>query len=157
MFEDHHGRVKCQRTAEPDACQAGRPQLPHRAIERGLRKSHSFRELDGALPDVIGRRLDLERVRHGEVLHHGQPIEQHGARADDPETIDDGKPVGAVCDRGRRSAEQSDLAAVRQGGTGHEIHEHLRRRLIEPDDRDVFTGAHLERRDPERAQAPVVL
>ena len=91
-------------------------------------------------PNVCGRRLDLQRERHREILHHGERVEQDGPPAHDAKAIDDGEPVGAVGNRGGRTAEQPHVAAIGQRRAGDQVDEDLGGDLIESENGDVFAG-----------------
>ena len=101
-------RVRAGRAATPAASSCADRPIPDR-----LGQPHFARQRLGARAHVVGRRLDLQRERHRQVLDHRQRVEQHGALADDAEPIDGGEPVGAVGDRRRRPAEDADLALRR--------------------------------------------
>src|SRR5262249_40043547 len=59
----------------------------------------------------------------------------------------------------RRSGtfEQRDGTPVRKRGAGDEVHEHLRRDLIEADQRDRLAAADHQPRDPQRPQPAIIL
>jgi hypothetical protein len=100
--------------------------------------------------------LDVERQRHRQVLEQRRRVEQHGARADDAESIERGQPVLAIGNRGGRAAGDDDLAFVRQRGAGDEIHEHFGRAGVESREGDPLAGGNRQVVDPQRPQ-PVVL
>jgi hypothetical protein len=75
----------------------------------------------------------------------------------DPESIDGRQPVGAVVDGPGRPPEDADVTRIGQGRAGREIHEHFRRRLIEPENGDAIAGGDAQRGDPERAQPAIRL
>ena len=138
MLEQQDGGIERERAREPDPRARRGVEFADGPRPRSVGDADFGGERRRARADVVGRRLDLQRERHREILNHGEGVEQHGARAHDSEAIDRGEPVGAVGDGGGWPAEQAHRAGVGQRRAGHEVDEDFRHRLIEADDRDLF-------------------
>ena len=82
---------------------------------------------------------------------------QHGADAEQTVGAQRVEPRVAVGDVGSESAKRPHVARARRGRAGDEVHEHLGRGLIHPENGDPLAGAQVEGFEAQRPQATVVL
>src|SRR5215471_7078735 len=157
MLEQHDGRVQCQRASKPDAENIRRSKLSNRSIERRLLNPGVGRKCHDPFSHFRRWRFDFQRVRHREVLHDGQRVEQHRSAADDADPVDDLHPLLGVLDVRGRTAEQANRAALGQGGASDKVDEHFRGHLIEAYKRHLFTSGDAETRNSEGAKPVIVL
>ena len=157
MLEQQQRGTKRQRPREPDARMHGGIAVGNRLRPHRRRQADFSGERLRAEPHLLGRRFDVERERHREILRDRQPLEQDGARADDADAIDDGEPLGAVADRRRRTAEEAYRAGVGQRRAGDQIDEYFGGGQIESDNSDGFRGADGQLSNAQRPEGSIVL
>jgi len=86
-----------------------------------------------------------------------QLLDQHGTDAEQPIGAQRVEPRVAVGDVGRETPERAHLAGAGQGRARDQVHQHLARALIQPENRHPLPRAQLERLDAQRSQPPIVL
>ena len=102
MLQKKNLRTQGERPPEPEAGATKAVERSGGPVPVGVRQTNLARERGGLRSEILGRRLDVERERHREVLNRRQRFEQDGPLGDDAEAIDDREPVRAVGDVGRR-------------------------------------------------------
>ena len=157
VLEQQNPWIERQRASKPQADAFGGIELRNRPRPGSLRNPHLRGQASRAYPHVLWRRLDVERKRHRQVLHHGQRVQQHRPVADDAKAIDEGQPVRAGVDGRRGPAEHPHLAPIRQRRAGDEVDQHLRGHLVQPQDGELFARVQRERLNTKRPQAAIVL
>ena len=156
--------------AAKDAKKGGKP-LAANVDENGLGwidagKGYQI-TLDGgklAAKNDKGKRVSSapKEIRDGDVADQLDAlrdwlVEHDRALADDAEAVQRREPGDGVLNRGRRLAERTHLAAVRQRGRGNQVDQHFGRRLVESKQRYRFAPADLEVVQSQRTQGVVVL
>ena len=134
VLEQQNSWIERQRASEPQADAFGGIELRNRPRPGSLRNPHLRGQASRAYPHVLWRRLDVERKRHRQVLHHGQRVQQHRPVADDAKAIDEASQsaLASMADVGRPNTLTSPTIGQRRAGD--EVDQHLRGHLVQPQD-----------------------
>ena len=123
-----------------------------------LGQTDLLRQRLGAPADFVGRRLDVERERHRQVLNHATARRAAPrARSTMPKRSTVASQSALSLMSRVRRPNSADVAAVGQRRAGHQVDEDFRRRLIESEQRHRFTRGDAQLRNPQRTQPAVVL
>lgn len=156
MLEQQHARIERQGSGKADAQLRGRIKLANALIPGVFGQADFCGQVRRLRHHCLGRRFDLERERHRQVLDHGHRLEQHGPLTDDAETIEGGEPVGAVGDLRRGPAERAHVSGIGQTGACNQVDEHFGGGLIEADQCHLIPRNQDKMLDAKRTKSAVL-